>query len=206
MSAGVRCGVLELDTTTRAGDRWRPGARARRRAARRRTNLATALAARGAIVRSRIFERTLMPAYKDKRGRPVAFRKWIELPHGKRIRVSGTPPTGEIRVLQWGDVRDGQLTARRSLDNETNEVIPPKHNKARTIPASPRIRFPISPRDHPEPAPRKLGTTGQGGYSRRSLRCTRARAYRSRPSRFTACGTASGPSWPAACRWGCCNG
>lgn len=33
----------------------------------------------------------------------------------------------------------GQLTVRRALDNETNEVIAPKHNKARTVPMSPRI-------------------------------------------------------------------
>jgi integrase len=46
---------------------------------------------------------------------------------------------GEIRGLMWTDVKDGQITVRRALDNETNEVIPPKHNKARTIPASPRI-------------------------------------------------------------------
>jgi len=37
------------------------------------------------------------------------------------------------------DVRDGQLTMRRSLHNEANEVIAPKHNKARTVPLSPGI-------------------------------------------------------------------
>jgi integrase len=46
---------------------------------------------------------------------------------------------GEIRGLMWTDIKDGQITVRRALDNETNEVIPPKHNKGRTIPASPRI-------------------------------------------------------------------
>ena len=46
---------------------------------------------------------------------------------------------GEIRGLQWGDVKDGQLTIRRALDNATNAVIAPKHNKARTIPLSPRL-------------------------------------------------------------------
>jgi len=46
---------------------------------------------------------------------------------------------GEIRGLMWTDVKDGQITVRRALDNETNEVIPPKHNKVRTIPASPRV-------------------------------------------------------------------
>ena len=46
---------------------------------------------------------------------------------------------GEIRGLQWGDIKDGQATIRRALDNTTNEVIAPKHNKSRTVPLSPRI-------------------------------------------------------------------
>lgn len=46
---------------------------------------------------------------------------------------------GEIRGLQWTDVKDGQLTVRRALDKETGEVIAPKHNKVRTVPLSPRI-------------------------------------------------------------------
>jgi integrase len=46
---------------------------------------------------------------------------------------------GEIRGLQWGDIRDGQLTVRRALDKETGEAVAPKHNKARTIPLSPRL-------------------------------------------------------------------
>ena len=46
---------------------------------------------------------------------------------------------GEIRGLQWTDIKDGQLTVRRALDNCTNEVIAPKHNKARTVPLSPRL-------------------------------------------------------------------
>ena len=46
---------------------------------------------------------------------------------------------GEIRGLQWTDVKDGQLTVRRALDQKTNEVIAPKHNKPRTVPLSPRI-------------------------------------------------------------------
>lgn len=33
----------------------------------------------------------------------------------------------------------GQITVRRALDNETNEVIAPKHNKGRTVSMSPRI-------------------------------------------------------------------
>lgn len=46
---------------------------------------------------------------------------------------------GEIRALQWGDVRDGVITVRRSLDNETDEVVLPKHNRVRTVPLSPRL-------------------------------------------------------------------
>jgi integrase len=45
----------------------------------------------------------------------------------------------EIRGLQWGDIRDGQLTVRRALDKETGEAVAPKHNKARTIPLWPRL-------------------------------------------------------------------
>lgn len=47
--------------------------------------------------------------------------------------------TGEIRGLQWTDVKAGQVTIRRALDKETGEVIAPKHNKSRSIPLSPRI-------------------------------------------------------------------
>ncbi len=46
---------------------------------------------------------------------------------------------GEIRGLQWGDVADGQLTIRRALDTESDEVVPPKHNKVRTVPLSDRL-------------------------------------------------------------------
>jgi integrase len=46
---------------------------------------------------------------------------------------------GEIRGLQWTDIKAGQLTVRRSLDKLTNEAIAPKHNKMRTIPLSPRL-------------------------------------------------------------------
>jgi integrase len=46
---------------------------------------------------------------------------------------------GEIRGLQWTDIKAGQLTVRRALDKMTNEPIAPKHNKARTIPLSPRL-------------------------------------------------------------------
>ncbi len=38
---------------------------------------------------------------------------------------------GEIRGLQFSDVKAGQLTVRRALDKRTNEVVAPKHNKAR---------------------------------------------------------------------------
>lgn len=35
---------------------------------------------------------------------------------------------GEIRGLQWTDLKDGQVTVRRALDKLTNESVPPKHN------------------------------------------------------------------------------
>lgn len=46
---------------------------------------------------------------------------------------------GEIRGLQWTDLKDGQVTVRRALDKLTNESVPPKHNKTRTVPLSPRL-------------------------------------------------------------------
>jgi len=46
---------------------------------------------------------------------------------------------GEIRGLQWTDVKDGKLTVRRALDKQTNEAGAPKHNKTRTVPLSPRL-------------------------------------------------------------------
>jgi len=46
---------------------------------------------------------------------------------------------GEIRGLQWTDIKDGQLTIRRQLDRETSLPVPPKHNKARVVPMSARI-------------------------------------------------------------------
>lgn len=47
--------------------------------------------------------------------------------------------SGEVRGLQWTDVRDGMITVRRALDKRTNAIIAPKHNKSRTVPVSPRI-------------------------------------------------------------------
>ncbi len=46
---------------------------------------------------------------------------------------------GEIRGLQWTDIRGGQVTVRRALDKLTNENVAPKHNKTRTVPLSPRL-------------------------------------------------------------------
>lgn len=46
---------------------------------------------------------------------------------------------GEIRGLQWTDIKGGQLTIRRALDKETGAVITPKHDKVRTVPLSPRV-------------------------------------------------------------------
>lgn len=52
--------------------------------------------------------------------------------------------SGEVRGLQWTDVRDGMITVRRALDKRTNEIIAPKHNKSRTVPVSPRIAAAIA--------------------------------------------------------------
>lgn len=46
---------------------------------------------------------------------------------------------GEIRGLQWTDIKNGLLTVRRGLDKENNAPIAPKHNKVRTVPLSPRL-------------------------------------------------------------------
>jgi integrase len=46
---------------------------------------------------------------------------------------------GEMRGLQWTDLRAGQLTVRRALDTDTGEVIAPKHDKTRDVPISPRL-------------------------------------------------------------------
>lgn len=47
--------------------------------------------------------------------------------------------TGEIRGLQWGDLKGGLLTVRRSIDKDSAAVIAPKHNKGRVIPLSSRL-------------------------------------------------------------------
>lgn len=46
---------------------------------------------------------------------------------------------GEIRGLQWTDIKAGQLVVRRSLDTDTGQIIAPKHNKARTVAISSRL-------------------------------------------------------------------
>jgi integrase len=46
---------------------------------------------------------------------------------------------GEVRGLQWTDIKNGLLTVRRGLDKENNAPIAPKHNKVRTVPLSPRL-------------------------------------------------------------------
>jgi len=45
---------------------------------------------------------------------------------------------GEIRGLQHGDVREGQLTVRRAID-QSNNVTSPKHDKSRMVPLSPAL-------------------------------------------------------------------
>jgi integrase len=44
---------------------------------------------------------------------------------------------GEIRGLQWGDVRNGMLTVRRSLDNATNEAYTAEAQQVENDPALP---------------------------------------------------------------------
>lgn len=46
---------------------------------------------------------------------------------------------GEIRGLQWTDIKDEQVTVRRALDDITDAVLSPKHNKLRNVPLSPRL-------------------------------------------------------------------
>jgi integrase len=45
---------------------------------------------------------------------------------------------GEIRGLQWGDLKHGQLTVRRAIDQFGN-VTTPKHDKRRSVPLSPAL-------------------------------------------------------------------
>jgi integrase len=45
---------------------------------------------------------------------------------------------GEIRGLQHGDVKNGQITIRRAVDQHNN-VGTPKHDKRRTVPLSPAL-------------------------------------------------------------------
>ena len=45
---------------------------------------------------------------------------------------------GELRGAQWTDIGGGEITIRRAIDVDGN-VGPPKHNKVRRVPLSPRI-------------------------------------------------------------------
>lgn len=45
---------------------------------------------------------------------------------------------GEIRGVQWTDIKDGRITIRRAID-QRNNVTPPKHDKARTVRLSPAL-------------------------------------------------------------------
>jgi len=55
---------------------------------------------------------------------------------------------GEIRGLQWGDIKNGQLTVRRAIDQAEN-VTTPKHDKRRSVPLSPALESALKqlPRD-----------------------------------------------------------
>jgi integrase len=70
----------------------------------------------------------LLDACKDARYRAV-----ILLAYEAGLRA------GEIRGLQWTDIKDGQLTIRRALDKDTGASLKPKHDKERTVPLSSRI-------------------------------------------------------------------
>lgn len=70
----------------------------------------------------------LLTACKDDR-----FRAVILLASEAGLRA------GEIRGLKWADLNDGQLTVRRALDQETNIVLSPKHDRRRDVPLSPRV-------------------------------------------------------------------
>jgi len=45
---------------------------------------------------------------------------------------------GEIRGVQWTDIRDGRITIRRAIDTRNN-VTTPKHDKTRTVKLSPAL-------------------------------------------------------------------
>jgi hypothetical protein len=57
----------------------------------------------GAIMWSRINARTVMPAYEDKRDGRWRYRKWVSLPDGRRIRVTGTPATDTKKAAEAAD-------------------------------------------------------------------------------------------------------
>jgi integrase len=83
------------------------------------------------IVRSGIKERFLMPAYRDKKRSGVwRYRKWIVTPSGKRIRITGTPPT-DTKVAAESAERahidrvlnpDRYAAAEKAASDEKDEV------------------------------------------------------------------------------------
>jgi integrase len=76
---------------------------------------------------------------------PADVEKLLEACNDPRYRVvvllaaEAGLRAGEIRGLQWTDVKDEQITVRRALDRATNESVAPKHNKRRSVPMSPRL-------------------------------------------------------------------
>jgi integrase len=52
------------------------------------------------IVRSRIYARIVMPAYSDPRDERWRYRKWVALPNGTRIRITGTPATNTKKAAE----------------------------------------------------------------------------------------------------------
>lgn len=63
---------------------------------------------------------------------PPWFRITILLATEAGLRI------GEIRGLQWTDIKSGQLTVRRAIDQSEN-VTTPKHDKRRSVPLSPAL-------------------------------------------------------------------
>jgi integrase len=45
---------------------------------------------------------------------------------------------GEIRGVQWTDIKDGRITIRGAID-QRNNVTPPKHDRSRIVPLSPAL-------------------------------------------------------------------
>ena len=68
-----------------------------------------------------------MPAYRDKRDGRWRYRKWVALPNGTRIRVTGTSAT------------DTKIAAEAAERTHIDRVLHPKHDKRHSVPLSPAL-------------------------------------------------------------------